>query len=172
MGDDENRVHLSADRSQDCAFIQSVEQSCVMPELIDPVEYIKIVNIEQKMKPLTAASSFSQFKQVFVGSPRGRDASDKEVGGDYEDPCKYERLQKLYKKAKKPTSYVSAQSSGVMNRDNSYGQSTAETILSNVKVAMNTGSNYSLRNHRKKRCEDFLEFSPEIQSRNDPSISV
>ena len=77
-----------------------------MPELIDPVEYINNVKLEPTC-PLTATSSFSQFKQVFVGSPRVRDADESWVG-DYEDPCKYERLQKM-NKAKK-TSYVSESS--------------------------------------------------------------
>jgi len=77
-----------------------------MPGLaIDPVQYLQQIPPTQ---PLTAASSFTQFKQVFVGSPREASRKDKyeEIQfDDYRDPCKYERLQRITALAKEQKSY-------------------------------------------------------------------
>lgn len=63
-----SRSSQSVDRTREACFMESIEQSCsAMPGLaIDPVNYVQSIEASQ---PLTAASSFSQFKQVFCGSP-------------------------------------------------------------------------------------------------------
>ena len=94
--EEESKVqHFSADRTQECAFIESIEQSCeISPSALAPYEGATVnEGAEQaQIQPLTSASSFSQFKQVFVASPRRRhSAFDQEAVEDYRDPCKYER---------------------------------------------------------------------------------
>ena len=119
FSEEEDEGHFSADRTQDCAFVESVEQSCGMAELVDPAEYINDANLASTQPP-TATSMFSQFKQVFVSSPKGKDAAQNQSSNDYEDPCKYERLQKM-KKAKKNSSFA-AESSRLdrFKNENSY----------------------------------------------------
>ena len=94
--EEESKVHFSADRTQECAFIESIEQSCeISASALAHYEGASVNEGTQQVQiqPLTSASSFSQFKQVFVASPRRKFVFDEphhEVE-DYKDPCKYER---------------------------------------------------------------------------------
>ena len=94
--EEESKVHFSADRTQECAFIESIEQSCEISASALAHYEGALVNEgtqQVQIQPLTSASSFSQFKQVFVASPRRKFVFDEphhEVE-DYKDPCKYER---------------------------------------------------------------------------------